>query len=394
MSPTRLLGALAAAAWLSAPATALAEAPCGTLSLTDGHVRTGLVMAVGGEPDAARKACIERIARELADQSGMRAITVAARVTDDHRGDGSALLAAQSIVAELAVHGVPRRRISAVAPRVGPHEPPGIHITYIRRRGSRPVAKIIRAQGDVRTGPGRSSLAPTTHGAGISDRDYVKTAERSLARLALADRSQLRIDPGSLIRLGPVRVESGSARSVQIDLLAGSMATVASHYDGSSTFEIVTDHAVAGVRGTSFRVTLDGDVTRLETLGGRVALGAQGAEVWVDGGYGSRAAEGAAPEAPRALPDAPGVKGPLYGSIDGSAEVAWTPTPGAAGYRLELARDADFSVEFSRHDTRSASVPLSALALSRGDWFFRVLAVDDDGFVGSPSRIYSFRLMR
>ncbi len=51
-------------------------------------------------------------------------------------------------------------------------------------------------------------------------------------------------------------------------------------------------------------------------------------------------------------------------------------------------------MEYQSHATRSASVPMTTLGLDRGDWFFRVLAIDGDGFVGAPSKIYSFRLMR
>ena len=392
--PSRLLWTLVALGALLAAPTA-AAAPCGgDLRLAEGVVKPAATLPVEAKLKKSSRACIRAIARALSDLSGVRSITVAARVADAERVDGSALGVARDVADELALHGIPRRRISAVAPRVGPDEPPGVHISYVRRRAAAPVAHLAAAEGKVRVGPGRRSLKPAATGDGVEARDYIATGKRSLADVALADRSRLRLAARTLVRIGDVRVESADRRSVQVDLLQGSVVTLAARSGAASSFEVITDHAVAGVRGTSFRVVIDGDVTRLETLDGRVALDAQGHEVLVDGGQGSRALAGQPPEPPRALLHSPTVESPLHGAVPGSALLVWKPVTGAAAYVIEQALDADFTQSYLRRLSTKTSAGLGDMASDGGSWFWRVSAVDADGFVGAPSKIYAFRVTK
>jgi hypothetical protein len=93
-------------------------------------------------------------------------------------------------------------------------------------------------------------------GSAIREGDEVATQKRSRLELTLAD--------GSVVRLGPLaraRLEraafgkSVEERKVSARLLVGNVwANVAKTVGGESRFEVKTENAVAGVRGTTFRV--------------------------------------------------------------------------------------------------------------------------------------------
>lgn len=75
----------------------------------------------------------------------------------------------------------------------------------------------------------------------------------------------------------------------------------------NSHLEIQTPSAVAAVRGTEFRVGIEGENRQLalqEKLEGKVAFSASGSEVLVAQGFGSVAEFGKAPLPPVALPSA------------------------------------------------------------------------------------------
>lgn len=93
-------------------------------------------------------------------------------------------------------------------------------------------------------------------GSALHEGDEVATQKRSRLELTLAD--------GSVVRLGPLaraKLETAAfgksveERKVSARLLVGNVwANVAKTVGGESRFEVKTENAVAGVRGTTFRV--------------------------------------------------------------------------------------------------------------------------------------------
>ena len=166
----------------------------------------------------------------------------------------------------------------------------------------------------------------------------------------------------------------------------------AAHEGLGSVFDIVTRTAVAGVRGTRFRVaTTDGSVTRVETLQGKVELGAPKGKVDVAAGQGSQVDESGLPEPARKLLPAATVEEPTHGSVAPGTQLTWRAVPGAATYRLEVARDAEFSTQTQQIRCNDARWPITGLDASRR-WFWRVAAVDSAGFTGMTSKVYAFQL--
>lgn len=373
---------------LSPLAVPAAEAvdPCGGVRLAGGRVETGQPLVPGGKDT---EACLRHVAGELRARPDIRSITVAARLPDEARLDGKGMAQAKAAADVLVSAGVPATRVSAVSPPLNAGEAARFAIAYVERPARRPVARL-RTGGAVQAGPEEAALQPRASGDVMYAQDVVRTGT-GWAELELADGSLLRVAPDSTLRLGVVALNAQGKRQVQLEVLGGTVEAEAAQGGTGSVFELKTRTAVAGVRGTRFRTSaVDGETSRLETLEGRVALGAGQGEAEVGGGYGSRVKGGAAPESPRPLLAAPEVGTPRAGTFKTAPRLTWQGVTGARTYRVEVARGTDFSTELHRYTSDAPALSLEGLPA--GKWFWRVQPLDADGFEGYTSKIYAFTL--
>jgi hypothetical protein len=93
-------------------------------------------------------------------------------------------------------------------------------------------------------------------GAPVFAGDVVETQKRTRLELKLADQSVLRLGPSARVDLSAASFgRSVEDRQVSAKLQVGNVwAKVAKAVGGESRFEVKTENAVAGVRGTTFRV--------------------------------------------------------------------------------------------------------------------------------------------
>ncbi|MCP3100813.1 FecR family protein [Myxococcus sp. K15C18031901] len=375
------------AALVASPALAQ-QAPdaCGGVRFVNGRVELGRPLAPKG---AQTDACLKLIGESLVARPAIRSVTVAARLPDAERLGGQGLAVARAAADVLVAAGVPRTRVSTVAPPAVPGEAGQLQLAYVERPAQPRVARVSAASGEVLAGTELSAPQPRGVGESLYTNEVLQTGADARAELELADASRVRVMPGSQLRLGTLELAANGKRKVQLELLRGSVETSAAPGGDGSVFEIRTRGAVAGVRGTQFRVSATDDGgSRLETLEGKVALGADQGEVEVSGGHGSRVKAGAAPEEPRPLLAAPQLNGPRGGDFTTPPKLEWFKAPGATTYRVELARTADFAAGVKTFD--ATELALTVPADFAGKWFWRVLPVDPDGFVGYPSKIYAF----
>lgn len=378
---------LALLAPLASPA-AESNDVCGGVRLANGRVETGKPLVPGS---ADSDACLKRVADELRTRPDIRSITVAARLPDKERLDGKGLEKAKAAADVLVAAGLPRTRVSAVAPPLDSGAPAHLRIAYVERPSRRPVARLRTAQ-DVAAGADAAELKPQAAGDVLYAQDLVRNGP-NWTELELADGSVLRLAPQSLLRLGTVGLNANGQRQVEIEVIQGTVEADAKPAGQGAVFEMKTRTAVAGVRGTSFRTTVvDEQGSRLETLEGHVALGAGKGDTLVDGGYGSRVKGGEAAEAPRMLLTAPDIGTPRFGTFPASPRLTWKGVSGAKAYRVEVARTADFDRELHRYS--AASPELALEPLPGGHWFWRVTPIDADGFEGYSSKIYAFDLIK
>ncbi|RKH74456.1 FecR family protein [Corallococcus aberystwythensis] len=376
--------------WLSAlPVVGFAaevDSACGGLTFDNGRLTTGRPLEAKG---ARTEACLREVAEAVKARPAIRGLTVAAKLPDAERLDGQGLAVAKAAAEVLVNAGIPRTRVSFVAPPGDANTPGRLQLAYVERPTRLPVARLRTASGQVTASTGDGQPTPRLAGDSLHAGELVATSDTGRAELALADGSFLLLSSRSAVRLGTLELTAGRQRKVLLDLVKGTVETQAAPGGAGSTFEVRTRGAVAGVRGTRFRVAQQEDGTsRVETLEGKVALGAEAGSVDVDAGFGSRAKPAQAPEAPRALLAAPVLERPRGGAYPKPPALVWKAVPGARRYRVELGTTADFAGDVTVQE--SAHPTVDAAARGAGKWFWRVLAVDADGFVGYPSKIFSF----
>ncbi len=136
-----------------------------------------------------------------------------------------------------------------------------------------PKASFVK--GDVTAGPA-GALAKVKRGQQLAAGDSVKTGEGARAELTFPDGSVVRIGPSSELKLDGAAFDGKSKQvKVEAELVGGSAwAKVATLVGKDAQFKVKTQNAVAGVRGTVFRVNVDKDeATVVKVYNGSVAVG-------------------------------------------------------------------------------------------------------------------------
>ena len=389
LAATMLLAAALAAAASLGPRSAQAADPCG-VRLDGGQVKSAKPLPARADLAGADLACATAVATALKERTTIRSVTIAVRVASDKRGDGATIATAWTKL--LVAAGVPEARISTIVPTSAPGTPTELTIAY-REPTPRPVALVQAMTGKVDVGPDVAKLTAAVAGTTLTQGDHVSTDKGAVARLALADGSFVSLLPGSTVKLGRVELTADLKRAVRIDLIKGKVEAIADPKGTGSTFDIVTKTAVAGVRGTKFRV---GDsaagTTSVETLEGKVELKSEvGAKetVVVEAGKAADVDSVGKASAPRDLLKAPVITAPLHGAVERTVKLTWQPVEGAKGYKVDIGKDGELATGLRVLSTPGPELALPA-ELSAGHWFWRVAALDDGDNTGMPSRTYSF----
>jgi hypothetical protein len=97
---------------------------------------------------------------------------------------------------------------------------------------------------------------PLKVGSPVAQGDVLETQKRTRLEVKLADGSILRVGPSSMATIQSASFgKTVDERKVSAKLLVGKVwANVAKAVGGEQRFEVQTENAVAGVRGTTFRV--------------------------------------------------------------------------------------------------------------------------------------------
>lgn len=144
------------------------------------------------------------------------------------------------------------------------------------------AAKATFVKGEVTAGvsaDGKAapSFARVKRGAELAPGTIIKTGEGSRAEITFADGSVVRVGPSAELRLDSAGFD-GKTKEVKVDatLVAGqAWAKVSKLMGDESKFQVKTQNAVAGVRGTVFRVNVERDeATVVRVYNGAVAVAA------------------------------------------------------------------------------------------------------------------------
>lgn len=139
----------------------------------------------------------------------------------------------------------------------------------------RPGATVSHLEGGAKVSAGgRTEASALELGARVYEGDVVETAAAARLELKLADGSVIRVGPSSKVELKSAWFGDKGEKRFSARLVFGRVwSKVIGLVGTDSKFEIETDNAVAGVRGTTFRVDASTDKSVLvRVYAGAVAM--------------------------------------------------------------------------------------------------------------------------
>ena len=371
-----------------------AEDRCGGVKLEGGQIQLGKPLTEEWVKTPEGKGCLSDLVKEIDRHRLVRAVTVAALVSDADRASGKGLGAAKAIAAALVEAGLPKNRVFGLAPAPQRTDVMGSSLRFVERAPEDVVARVAASGGAVFLGADEASLKPAEPGMPVLVNELVKTGPNAKVTIHLKDGSGIEVKAESLVKMAVLQIAAGGDRQVKIEVLSGGVTADVRKATQQSHFEASSRVAVASVRGTMFRFGVEEDgEARLETLEGVVAIKSatdpNAKSVDVAAGHGATVNPAGEVSAPSTLPETPKVTSPLKGPLGADARFEWQAVTNAAAYKIEIARDADFLVE-----PKAASVPETTMSwpepLAKGKWFWRVTGVDGQGFSGPSSKVYAF----
>jgi hypothetical protein len=176
------------------------------------------------------------------------------------------------------------------------------------------VFRVVK--GDVKvTAASDGKTAQAKIGQKVYPLDTVVTGKDSRAKIVMVDNNEINISPDSKIKIDEYKFNPSSGeKKVSLKIEYGKMrAKVNQKYDDDeNTFQVKTQTAVAGVRGTDFFTSFDRGTraTKVVTFEGRVAFGQPGVggaisnPVMVNPGQMTTVTAGAPPAPPVSVPKA------------------------------------------------------------------------------------------
>ncbi|MDY7573400.1 FecR domain-containing protein [Actimicrobium sp. CCI2.3] len=245
-------------------------------------------------------------------------------------------------------------------------------------------ARVIMVSGKVTAMGTDKQSVKLKVGSQLTEGMQIETASNSFLTLGLSDASRVSLPSNTRIRLSVLRMAryTRSPRT-EITILGGKVESQISPLAPSmGRFEIRTPLAMAGVRGTYFRVGLLADgTTATELLSGAVEVSRRtpGPGVTLQAGQGNIVSAAMA-GLPVALLEAPQLNGQAAMLPGRIAQFKTSTLAGAKAYHLQISTDARGEDLFA--ETRSTGNPIQLGGIDAGDYFVRISAIDAMGLEG------------
>lgn len=241
-------------------------------------------------------------------------------------------------------------------------------------------AQVVALSGAVTANAPDGQAIVMRVGAKLSEGTQIETGVNGFLTMSLADASRISLPSNSRIAFSKLRVArfTKSPRT-ELTLLRGHVESRVAPLDGNKgSYEVHTPISVAGVRGTQFRVGLEGDGVTNEVLSGAVAVGKtkQSTDLTLDGGKGNVINVRAVGPAIDLLP------APQLDSLtnDSTPQIRLMPVIGATAYHVQIANDPDALDVLTEGHSSRPQVKLFGLPV--GTYFARVSAIDKHGLEG------------
>lgn len=243
-------------------------------------------------------------------------------------------------------------------------------------------AEVLLVSGSVNQVLSDKTTSAVVLGQKLKQGTEILTGDNSKLNVQFADGSITSMGPNSNLKLDVLAMyEGASTVNTKIRLEKGRVEVQANpkHIEGNQ-MQVFTPTAVAGIRGTTFRVSTNGNDIRQETLEGKVALTAASKEIAVDKGFGSLAEGGLPPLPPVLLLPAPNAQllPKTIGSIP--AKFLMPTQEGAVAWLGKVSTDSKFSKIVAQKTSQGRELVLADLP--EGNYFLSVRAIDQQGLEG------------
>lgn len=258
-----------------------------------------------------------------------------------------------------------------------------------------PVAEAVLVHGDVqRLDKSGQGLGKLISGDVLKMGELVQTAERSTLTIRFADGSRMLVTEKSKVSLANlVNYGKTGMANTQVQVHQGGVDSQVSPQKGPvARYEINTPAINLTVRGTGFRVSIDGNsqATRTEVVEGVVAGNSDTGQALIANGFGIIAEPGKPLGAPVRLLPAPQLEAAPSAYLRAPVRFGWQALEGARKYRLQLlARVVGSEVLIADEMLQGTSAQWDELPL--GEYLLRVRGVDAQGLEGADAQ-KAFRL--
>lgn len=253
-------------------------------------------------------------------------------------------------------------------------------------------ARVIALSGSITASSQEGKQLLLGLGAKITEGMQIDTGNNSFLTLELPDQSRVSLPSNSRIRIAKLRMAryTRSPRT-EILLLNGKVESrVAPLEQNKGRFEVRTPMAVAGVRGTQFRVGFGANGMATEVLSGKVEVARPNSRdnQNLHGGQGNITNARTVGKPVELLPT-PQLAGAPVRHDQNGAQFALTPVAGAQAYHVQVATDQEAKNIVLEGHAKGTEMKLDGLP--NGSYYARVSAIDKLGLEG-PASTHAFTL--
>ena len=236
----------------------------------------------------------------------------------------------------------------------------------------------------------------TKLGADLIEGEKVRTMSRSYAEILFLDESRLKLEENSQALIQEMRVNLLEKKNKStVSLIQGDLYAMLSGQSGSQQFNLEVPGVETDIKSTNFRVGKDEDKARFANYEGEFGVMAAGEKVVLQANQGSVVEKNKKPTAPRDLLPKVTLESPAEESevFDFNTPFSWQKLTGAKQYKIEIAKDKNFS-QLVLNEKQKAAVRESTPELDPGVYFWRVLAYDNQDLAGQYSITRSFIVIK
>jgi len=227
----------------------------------------------------------------------------------------------------------------------------------------------------------------------VSQGSRIQTGNVSSVEVTFEDKDSIFLKSNTALGITTSQKRGSTYRLNNFYLNPGRAITKMKEATGSeSRIEINTPSAVASVRGTEFRVTVDQEAsTRTEVLTGTISVSAMDKTFEVNQGEGTYIQKGAAPTVPRKLlpPPKPFDFKPIYKELP--LKFTFEKMPGLSSVRGLLTNDRE-GRNVLEEKVIKQNETLEFVSLTDGTYYLFTQGIDELGIEGFQSQPYEVKL--